>query len=183
MLHHLVVWTADFLSSWWQWIDWDFLAVLDPLFLLESVPVAVFILVSITIIMPVATVPFPSAGCKAVLGWTPVVPAAIVVLVPDLLVSIPLPKILWSSVRLAAPVADLWVVLVLFDEVHALLLSRKDLLILSINLVLRLAEVILVIAFDVCSRRRFQLWSTTLWKRFWFGELNLWFFDCLRFRF
>lgn len=94
--------------------------------------------------MPVAIVEGPSSLGEAILGWTPVVPVSIIVLIPDFLLRVPLPDNLWLLVLVLAPLADLWVSLVGLDEVQAFLLGVKDLLVLLVDLLLGLAVVVLV---------------------------------------
>lgn len=151
LLHHLVEWTADFSSSWWAGIHWNFLAVLDPFLILESVPVAIGILVGIAIIMPVASVPFPSALGETFFGWSPIVPSIIVVLVPYFLFAVPFPDVLWSSVTLAAPIAHFWMFLMLLDKLHTFLLSGNDVSVLFIDFLFCLAIVLFVRALNIST--------------------------------
>ena len=85
VLHESVEWSADWLSSWFLWVDWNLLSESDPVSALESVPDLVDVLEDVSIMMPVALPPGPSSVGEALLGWSPVVPFAIVESIPDLL--------------------------------------------------------------------------------------------------
>ena len=130
-----VEWSADLWSSWYGWLDWDGGTISDPLVSLESVPVSSVVFEDPAVVMPVALIPGPSIGGEASLGWSPVVPFAIIESIPDLVSWIPFPDDSWSSSSLA-PVANLWVSSILLDEVKALSLSGEDVVVLSINLLL-----------------------------------------------
>jgi len=144
-MHHFVEWSADLLLAlWWGWVHWDLLTVDFPFLVLETAPSTIIILESVSIIMPVAIVEGPSSLGEAILGWTPVVPVSIIVLIPDFLLRVPLPDDLWLLVLVLAPLADLWVSLVGLDEVQAFFLGVKDLLVFRVDHLLGLAVVVLV---------------------------------------
>lgn len=143
LLHHLVERSADLSAGWWLWLYWHGVAVLDPVTILEPVPLTVMVLVGVALVVPVATVVGPALG-EAVLGRSPVMPRAVVPLVPGLLFRVPLPDDLWLLVLLLAPLADGWVILVLLDEIHALLLGLEDLGVFCCDFLLGLAVMFLV---------------------------------------
>jgi hypothetical protein len=127
-----IEWSADLWSSWDAWCEWDFLTVSDPSLSLESVPESFMPFEDIASMMPVTFVEGPSSSGESSLGWSPVVPLATIVSVPDFLAGNPLPSVDHSV--LSAPVADSMMISMCFDEFHALSLSGENVVVFSINL-------------------------------------------------
>lgn len=81
---------AALFHTWCLWVDVDLLSVDNPLIALESRPLFVFVLISVTIVVPEALVPGPVV-LHTILGWTPVVELIAPPLVPDTLSGVPEP--------------------------------------------------------------------------------------------
>lgn len=143
LLHHFVERTANlFFASRRCWANWDFFSPFDPLTVLESPPVAVFVFPDVAFMMPVAIIPGPAVSSEAIFAWTPVVPSAIVPSVPGFLLRVPFPNDFWFLVLGSAPLANLWVSLVLLDEVQTFFLCVEDSFVLGVNLGFSLAIVL-----------------------------------------
>jgi len=142
--------SADFLASWWGWVNLDSSTISDPFSTLESIPVGSVILEDPAVVMPESFIPSPSAGGESSLGWAPVVPLVVIPSIPDFTIMIPFPDD-WWGLCLLAPVANFRMSSILLDEPKAFLLGGQNVIVLSIDLFL--ASVIMLFggSWDILS--------------------------------
>lgn len=120
--------------------------------------------------MPVASVVRPSDGSETSLGWAPVVPFFIVMRksIPDFESIVPFPQDLWD-LRIFTPCANFEVTWVLLYELKTFGLGAKDVMVLSIDLFPRFAEMFLGSASDVIAITcmLFSIFEFNIFKLFW----------------
>ena len=139
--------SANSWSSWDAWGNWYLGSEFNPSLTLESVPHAVDEFEDVSSMMPVSFIEGPATLGESTLGWTPVVPFAVIESVPDFLAGNPLPSDGWDLL-LSASLANLRMSSVLPNEAEAFSLSGEDVFVLSINLLLGLAVVGFVVSLD-----------------------------------
>jgi len=149
-LHSLVERSTLSFALWWGWVDWDLLVERNPSSVLISWPGTFFVFVGKATVMPVASIPRPSNGGEAALGWTPVSPWLTVLRpsIPDLKWDIPFPDDLWC-LCCSTVAADFLMTLILLNKLHACSLSVEDMFVLSVNLFPGFAIVFLNISRNV----------------------------------